>query len=372
MPQSPGAPRVEAEITALQAAAYKFPTQDQPESDGTMEWSATTMVTVHLEAGGVVGFGYTYTDASAARLIADTLAGTVKGHSVLDPQAVWTAVRARMRNLGQPGLGACALSAIDAAVWDAKAKVLDVSLSTLLGQARPAIRAYGSGGFTSFDEDALRGQLAGWVEDGLRAVKLKVGRRPQEDLARVHAAREAVGPDVELMTDANGAYSRKEALALAQAFAAEGVTWLEEPVSSDAIASLAWLRDHGPAGLDITAGEYAWSPIDLRRLLEARAVDVLQADATRCGGVTGFLMADALCEAYDMPLSAHCAPSLHAALCCAAGRAVNLEYFHDHVRLETALLDGALTARDGVVAPDPSRPGLGLALKDADAARYAV
>jgi L-alanine-DL-glutamate epimerase-like enolase superfamily enzyme len=201
---------------------------------------------------------------------------------------------------------------------------------------------------------------------------MKIGTHPAHDLDRVRAAREAIGPDAELFVDANGAYSRKQALEQAEAFVTHGVTWFEEPVSSDDLEGLRLLRDRAPAGMDIAAGEYGYDLHYFRRMLEAGAVDVLQADATRCAGITGFLRVGALCEARCLPLSAHCAPSLHAHPCCALAPLRHLEFFHDHDRIEHMLFDGALTPVEGKLHPDPSRPGLGLDFKRPDAARYAV
>ena len=264
-----------------------------------------------------------------------------------------------------------AIAAVDNALWDLKAKLLGLPLVTLLGAVRESVPVYGSGGFTSYTDTQLREQLGGWVGAGIARVKMKVGREPGRDPARVRVAREAIG-DAQLFVDANGAYGRKQALALAQVFADLGVTWFEEPVSSDDLDGLRLLRDRAPAGMDIAAGEYGYDLIYFRRMLEAGAVDVLQADATRCAGITGFMRAAALCEAFELPLSAHCAPSLHAHPGCAATPLRHIEYFHDHVRIERMLFDGALTPEHGALRPDLSRPGLGLEFKRADAARYAV
>src|SRR3954453_9724045 len=144
------------------------------------------------------------------------------------------------------------------------------------------------------------------------------GRRrppPRPRPARPPPPRRAIG-DCQLFVDANGAYTRKQALAEAAAFGEHGVSWFEEPVSSDDLDGLRLLRDRGPAGMAIAAGEYGHDAAYFRRTLEACAVDVLQADATRCGGITGFMQAVALCEAYGVPLSSHCAPSLHLPLMC--------------------------------------------------------
>jgi L-alanine-DL-glutamate epimerase-like enolase superfamily enzyme len=201
---------------------------------------------------------------------------------------------------------------------------------------------------------------------------MKVGRDPEADVDRVRAARQAIGPAARLFVDANGAYSRKQALAKAEAFAELGVCWFEEPVSSDDLAGLRLMRDRAPAAMDITAGEYGYDSCYFRRMLAAGAVDVLQADATRCAGITGFLQAGALCEAYGLPLSAHTAPSLHTPVCCALGRACHVEYFFDHARIEPMFFDGAARVVDGCLQPDTTRPGLGLEFKSADAEPYAI
>jgi L-alanine-DL-glutamate epimerase-like enolase superfamily enzyme len=265
-----------------------------------------------------------------------------------------------------------AISAVDAALWDVKARLLDLPLVTLLGAARDAVPVYGSGGFTSYSIAQLQAQLGGWVQAGIPRVKMKIGRRPADDLARVRAAREAIGPGAELFVDANGAYDRKQALACAEAFAGCGVSWFEEPVSSDDLEGLRLLRDRAPAGMAIAAGEYGYDLWYFRRMLEAGAVDVLQADATRCAGITGFLRAAALCAARSLPLSAHTAPALHLHVCCAAPAVRHLEYFHDHMRIEQLLFDGAQAPVAGELCPDLSRPGLGLELKRRDAERWAV
>jgi L-alanine-DL-glutamate epimerase-like enolase superfamily enzyme len=363
--------RAQAPVTRVAASAYTIPT-DGAEADGTFAWHDTTIVVVHVEAGGHVGLGYTYSDGTASKLINDTLAKVVCGSDACDIVGALHAMQARVRNLGRAGLSATAISAVDAALWDLKAKLLDLPLCKLLGMKRQTVPVYGSGGFTSYDDARLRSQLSGWVEEqGCRWVKMKVGTDPQRDPGRVRAARSAIG-EAGLFVDANGALSRKQALAFAEFCAGEGVSWFEEPVSSDDLAGLRLLRDRVPAPIDIAAGEYVYGVDDVRAMLEAGAVDVQQADASRCCGISGFLSAGALCEAHHIDLSGHCAPSLHLHPACSVPRFRNLEYFHDHVRIEGMLFDGAASARDGVIAPDLSRPGLGLEFKAADAARFAA
>jgi L-alanine-DL-glutamate epimerase-like enolase superfamily enzyme len=354
------------DIERIAAAAYVIPT-DSPESDGTLCWDATTLVLVRIEGGGQHGIGYGYADTATAKLIQDKLGPLLIGRDAMAINARWRDMVVAIRNLGRPGICSMAIAAVDAALWDLKAKALGLPLAALLGPARASVAVYGSGGFTSYAIDRLQQQLGSWAASGMRRVKMKIGREPDKDIERVHAAREAIGAVPELFVDANGAYERKQALAFAHRFREYGVTWFEEPVSSDDLAGLRLLRDQGPPGMAISAGEYGYDLPYFRRMLEAQAVDILQADATRCGGITGFLGAAALCEAACVPLSSHCAPTLHLPLCCAARPVVHLEYFHDHARIEHMLFDGAPSPVDGMLTPDMSRPGLGIEFKERDA-----
>jgi L-alanine-DL-glutamate epimerase-like enolase superfamily enzyme len=304
--------------------------------------------------------------------VRDLLAPVVVARDAAAVSAAHDAMAHAVRNAGRPGVSSCAIAAVDAALWDLKARLLDVPLVTLLGAVRSEVPVYGSGGFTSYSDAELQDQLARWAGAGICSVKMKVGRNAARDRERVRLAREAVGPATQLFVDANGAYERKQALAQAERFAACGVTWFEEPVSSDDLEGLRLLRDRAPAGIAVAAGEYGYDSFYFRRMLSAGAVDVLQADATRCAGITGFLQAGALCSAFGVPLSAHTAPALHLAPCCALPAVQHIEYFHDHVRIERALFDGLPALHDGTLAPDLSQPGLGLVVKRADAQRYQV
>lgn len=363
----PGAP-----IAEVRATAYRVPTE-QPESDGTFEWEAVTLVVAELDAGGETGLGYTYTDAAAATVISGTLAEAIRGLDATATSGAWWAMVGATRNFGWPGISATAISAVDVALWDLRAKLLGVCVSDLLGRARDRVPVYGSGGLTSYTQSELCEQLAGWVEHGVPRVKMKVGREPDADAARVRAARKAIGPDAELFVDANGAYSRKQALALADTYRSEaGVSWFEEPVSSNDLDGLRQIRERAPAGMEVAAGEYGYDPGYFRRMLDAEAVDVLQADGTRACGITGLQNAGALCTAYEVPFSAHCAPQIHAHAGCAIGALRHCEYFHTHARAERLLFDGVLEPVDGALVPDRDRPGLGIELKDADAERYRV
>ncbi len=362
--------RPELLVERLDVVACTIPT-DAPESDGTIEWDTTTIVIVEARGGDEIGVGYTYADASAASLVTERLAPLVAGMDATAVPRAWQAMVAAVRNIGRTGIASTAISAVDSALWDLKARLLGVPLVTLLGAVRESVELYGSGGFTSYSDEQLERQLGGWADDGFRSVKMKVGREPARDPKRVAVARGAIG-EAALMIDANGAFDRKQALALIEAVAEHGVVWFEEPVSSDDLDGLRLLRDRAPVSIEIAAGEYGYDLPYFRRMLEAGAVDVLQADATRCAGITGFLRVGALCEAFGIPLSAHTSPALHLHPCCAAGGLRDLEYFHDHARIERMLFDGIVEPVAGILTPDLGRPGNGLELKPTEAALYAA
>jgi len=350
-------------VDRLLVHVLKLPVEGPPESDGTATWPATTMVLVECSAAGVTGIGYTYSHAATAQLVQSMLAPCVEKHSALATLAAHGRMCRAIRNQGRDGIAAAAISAVDNALWDLKARLLGVSLSDLLGAARDGVPVYASGGFTSEDLDALGREFTGYRERGFKRAKLKVGRDPEQDRARVRVAREALGADRALMVDGNGAYERKQALQMAEVFATYGVDWFEEPVSSDDLSGLHLLRDRAPAGMSVAAGEYGYEETYFRRMLAAEAVDVLQADATRCTGITGFLRADALASAYGVGLSSHCAPTLHAHASGGSSRFVHLEYFRDHARMEERVFSGVPQLVDGELRIDRKRPGLGISLR---------
>jgi len=361
---------VEQPVERLTTAVFEIPTEE-PESDGTLEWDATTVVVVEARAGGCVGMGYTYAPTAAALVVRDVLAEVVLGSDALAPPAATHAMGAALRNAGRPGLGFEALSAVDLALWDLHARLVGVALCDLVGRVHDELPVYGSGGFCSSSLGRLDAQLGGWAAQGIPRVKMKVGREPEADPSRLDAARAAIGDETALYVDANGAFGPKEALGWAERYAEEwGVTWFEEPVSSADAEGLRLVRERGPAGMDVAAGEYAYVPRDFLALLDARAVDCLQADVTRCGGITGLLLAAALADAFEVDLSAHCAPSASAHAFAGVARLRHLEWFHDHVRVEQMLFGGVLQPEGGVLRPDRSRPGNGLELKRADAEHW--
>ncbi|HEX4065249.1 MAG TPA: enolase C-terminal domain-like protein [Acidobacteriaceae bacterium] len=359
----------EYSITGGSVSFYTVPT-DAPEADGTFAWHSTSMVLVQLECGEVHALGYTYADAATAAA-ADKLLKQIVLHS--DPMRASETLQKMLRairNMGETGIAMMAVSAIDNALWDLRARLLHVPLVSLLGQVRTGIPVYGSGGFTTYSDQQLSDQLGGWAAEGFSFVKMKIGTHPDQDPGRVATARKAIGEECRLFVDANGAYTVTQAIDLGHRFAEQGVRWFEEPVSSDNLAGLGQIRQRAPLGMDIAAGEYGYTSWYFEAMIAAQAVTVLQADCTRCGGISGFLGAAALCWAHNIPLSSHCGPSMHLHVCCSVPRAIHMEFFHDHVRIERMFFDGFCEPVQGRMIPDLSRPGHGLELKQKDAERF--
>lgn len=358
-------------ISSVLARAYRIPTE-RPESDGTLQWDSTTLVLATVEGGGKKGVGYTYGHAVIAPYIHSALQAVVEGGNALDIAGIWARMDGVVRNDGKAGIAYQAISAVDVALWDLKAKLLDLPLAELLGRARTEVAAYASGGFTSCPPDRLPDLASQWTQQGFNQVKIKIGRRPEQDVDRVRRTRQGLGETAQLFVDANGAYSIRQALQMAEAFAAYGVRWYEEPRPSRDLDGLHFIRQRTPAGMQVAAGEYGYHLSYFRKMLAAGAVDVLQADVSRCGGITGFLRVAALCAAFGRPFSSHCCPSLHLPAALAVPSFYTLEFFHDHVRIERMLFDGFREPKEGRLRLDDSRPGLGLTWKDQDAEPYAL
>ncbi len=360
-------------LERLDVKVFRIPT-DRPEADGTASWDSTTMLLVELQReGGARGLGWSYASAAAASVVQEQLRPVLEGRPLSDTRSAWTAMLASVRNIGRQGVAATAISAVDIALWDLNARAQGLPLFRLLGPHRDSVPIYGSGGFTTYTIDQLVEQLGGWVAAGIPRVKMKIGTdwgsRLDRDKDRILAVREAVGPEAELFIDANGAYTAKQAIRLAHEMGS-ATSYFEEPVSSDQLQELALIRQE--IEQDVAAGEYGYDPWYFEAMLRAGAVDILQADATRCLGITGFLIAANTAYSHGIPFSAHTSPTVHCHAGCAAPQLSHVEYFHDHARIEGMLFDGAPRPQGGELRPAPDRPGLGVELKSADADQFRV
>ncbi|MFI6809084.1 enolase C-terminal domain-like protein [Streptomyces luteogriseus] len=345
-------------------SVYLIPT-DLPGGDATLTWDATALVLVEATAANVTGLGYTYGSPATAPVVEHELADLVVGHEAFDVPAANDRMSRALRNAGRPGIAAGAVSAVDTALWYLKARLLGLLLVRLLGAARNEVAVYGSGGLTTYDDTQLQQQLCGWADQGIDRVKIKVaeswGRCEARDLHRIALARRTVGDTAELYVDANGGYTRKQAVRTAAAMTDHGVTWLEEPVSSDDLTGLREVRDAVTA--DVAAGEYGYDPPCLTRMAASGAVDCLQADVTRCGGITVWLRAAAAAEGFGLHISGHCAPHLHVHVATAVPNTRHPQWLHDPVRIENMLFHGTLDPEGGSVTPGAcGEPGHGLTL----------
>ena len=361
-------------VDCVSAAAYTIPT-DEPEGDGTLAWDATTLVIAEVRAGGLVGIGWTYGSSACAEIINADLAPLVQGRSCLDVPGAQSAMVVAMRNNGRAGAVGCAISAVDIALWDLKARLLDLPLHLLFGRCREQADVYASGGFTTYGPRRLREQLDHWVgELGIPRVKIKIGESwgeaEERDLERMRRARSVIGADAELFVDANGGYRAKQAVRILDRAVDAQVSWYEEPVSSDDLEGLALVRRLVRA--DVASGEYGYDLTYFRRVCVAGAVDCLQIDATRCGGLTAWFGAAAVAASHGVEVSAHCAPHVHVAAALATPGTRHLEWFHDHVRIESRYFTGALDPSGGTITPDDTAPGHGLTPRSGDLAPFRV
>jgi len=361
-------------IDSVDVRVYVVPT-DAPEADGTISWDSTTMVLVRARSGDTVGTGWSYAPRACAEVISHTLTPRLIGGNALDVTGHFDTMVKTVRNDGRQGAVGYAISAVDTALWDLKARLLGVPLFRLLGAVHSDVPVYGSGGFTTYSTQQLADQLGGWVHgQQIPRVKIKIGQAwgqdTDRDLERISQAREIIGPDAELFVDANGAYTRKQSIRVLKRARDDDVHWFEEPVSSDDLDGLREVRDAVDA--DVAAGEYGSDVTYFRRMCQAQAVDCLQADATRCGGITEWMRAAAVAASFGFQVSAHCAPHIHAHVAAAVMNLRHIEWFHDHVRIEDMFFDGTLDPQGGVITPDPYAPGNGLTLRGPDAEPYRV
>ena len=361
----------EIPISNVEILVYKFPTKS-PEADGTIAWNSTTMVLTRVSAGGQSGIGYTYASEAAAMVIQNDLKQCIIGKNALDIPEMNFSMISAIRNNGNCGIAMMAVSSVDNALWDLKAKILQLTLCRLIGMERDKMLVYGSGGFTSYTDGQLTKQLSGWVSEGIQFVKMKIGTHFSKDPQRIAVARKAIGNEAGLFVDANGAYTTRQALMLEEKCRKYRVDWFEEPVTSDNLDGLRFIREHSDANTNIAAGEYGYNLIYFKKMLQAKAVDILQADATRCGGITNYLKAGAIAHSWQIPFSSHCAPSLHLHPSLSLPSFYIAEYFFDHVRIEKMAFDGFNEPVKGCMKPDLSKPGFGLTLKEKDLKKFKI
>lgn len=299
--------------------------------------------------------GFTRGQARAVRAMLEEFSPIVVGREASELAAVWRELRRACRLMDRGGPGVAAISAIDMALWDLKAKSLGEPLHALLGTVRHRLPVYASDGcWLSPDPDEVASQAQAFVRDGFTAVKVRVGRQnPADDLAVVQAVRDLVGDDVGVLVDANQGWSRSTARRCGRALIEMGVDWLEEPVPVEDVDGLALIQQDLP--VRVVSGESVHYPHDVLRLVQAGAVSMVMPDLQRIGGVTGWIQAAAIAEAAGVDITSHLFPEVSAHLLAASAGAGPLE----HVSWMDPFVEQPITVVDGM-ASLPDAPGTGL------------
>jgi L-alanine-DL-glutamate epimerase-like enolase superfamily enzyme len=352
-------------VTRVRCALYRVPLKE-PVSDAKVTTGrqrplgdVDVVVATIATADGLEGIGFSYSKRAGGPALfahAKQIAPLLVGEDPLDTSRIWEKLLWAAASVGRQGVAVQSLAAFDVALHDRKAKLAGISLAKLLGSHRDAVRCYDTTvGFLSAKLETVIAASERSLARGMGGIKLKVGGEPREDAARVAAVRKALGGDVAIMVDANQAWDRAAAKRIGRRLEEYDLTWIEEPLDAYDVKGHAALRE----ALDtpIASGEMLSSATDLRRFLEADAVDVIQPDAVRIGGITPYRRVSDLADELGVTVAPHFATQLHVHLAACQPREGWVEWF-DWL---DPLFDERVELRDGkVVVPD--RPGLGLTL----------
>ena len=322
------------------------------------------------DADGVTGTGYSYTIGTGGHavmaLLERTLAPALIGREAYEIERIWRDLLFMTHATTVGAITSIALAAIDTALWDLKCRKLGLPLHLLAGGAQREISLYTTeGGWLHLEIAALVEDAARAKADGFGGCKLKVGRPIHEDVARISAVREAVGPGFEIFTDANQAFHVDEAIRRARAYEPLDIGWFEEPLTADDIEGHRRLVEH--TSLPIAVGESIYSHLHFREYLERHACSIVQVDVGRVGGITPWLKVAHMAEAFNIAVCPHFLMELHVSLCAAVPNARWVEYIPqlDEITTERMTISG------GKAVPSDA-PGLGIAWDFDAIARQAV
>lgn len=332
-----------------------------PIEDHTLAIDAIDVVTCEVRAkSGLSGFGYTYTlthgGSAVHTLLADEFAPHILGRTIDRPEPIWDELWSRSLRYGRGGVASVALAAADVALWDILSKDAGIPLYRYLGAFRDSVPVYGSSIDLGYGLDQLLDTVGEWVDRGFGAVKVKVGRSLPEDLKRLTAVRNAIGPDIELMVDANNGWDLAEAGRRIAAMQPFDLSWVEEPLVPDDVSGHASLQLQ--SGMAIAAGETLFSVADFQRYLVAGAIRYVQTDVGRVGGITPWIAVAQLAAIHHVPVAPHFMHDLHVHLLCAIPNSYRLEY----LPLLDAIMEHPLTVTGGHASPREA-PGHGIGLK---------
>jgi L-rhamnonate dehydratase len=329
---------------------------------------------IHLDTdAGISGFGIGSGSGTRA-VIHDMLKPLLVGQNPLHHERLWDDMFWRVRGFGRKGVAFTAISAIDIALWDLKAKHFGVPLYQLLGPYTESVPIYGSGGWTSFSEKELVSEQLSYVERGIPRVKMKVakdfGHCEAEDLQRLKAVRKTVGDDVEIYVDANNGFYAKQAIGFARKMADHNVGWFEEPVLADDIAGLAAIAK--AIDIPVATGEHEYTKYGFKELIAQGGADIVQPDVGRVGGVTEWMKVAHLAHAFNLPVAPHAVQLVHLHLACCTPNLKVVEYLGVAEETDKLFYTEVPEPKDGMWSPFPDRPGLGLELDPKAVERYAV
>jgi L-alanine-DL-glutamate epimerase and related enzymes of enolase superfamily len=316
---------------------------------------------------GRTGLGITYHEVGGEAIrecINVDIAPRILGRSPMETEALYDESFAYMRGIGRKGLAFCAYSAIDIALWDLKGQMHDLPLFRLLGGKRNVVPVYASGGWTSYSIDELVEEAKRMVSEGYTKMKLKIGvdggKNINEDVRRIRAVREAVGPEVDIMLDANNAWTAATAIRFADKVRELDIFLLEEPVFADDIPGLA--RFKRGSNIPVGTGEHEYTRFGVRDLILGNAVDIVQADVARCGGYTESLKIIALIQAWNLQYAPHGMEHMHMHLVAAHSCGLMLERLYMFEQVVGDVFDNPPAPKNGMLTL-PETPGLGLKVK---------
>lgn len=355
-------------ITNVTMECYRWP-RPKPIRNGKYTYTHGGLSVVKIETDeGVTGIGL---GGASAETAVQTLVGLTEGfkpaligEDPLDVERIWTNMW-QPKLVGRRGLSTRVISAIDIGLWDLKGKICKLPVYKLLGGFTNKIPTYIAGGY--YQEGKGLKELAQEMEQnvamGARAVKMKIGGAPiNEDVERVRVAREAVGPNVKLMVDANNAYRYYEAIEIARKMEKYDIYWFEEPVAPDDYRGHAMIA--AATSIPVATGENEYTKYGFRDLIEHKSAAILNPDAQVMGGVTEFMKVAALAQAYDLPIAPHGNQDVHVHLVSAIPNGLIVEYYRDSVdHMWGKTFKNQLTLKDGFLIP-PDRPGFGIELNE--------
>lgn len=311
---------------------------------------------------GITGIGPARSGALDKALIEELLKPYVVGEDPLNSERIWEKMYWASLQYGRRGAAISAISTIDIAIWDLKGKILNQPVHKLLGGHRDTVPSYGSGINLNYTREELVEEMTAYVESGFKMVKMKIGRRdPDDDLERVKLVREAIGPDVDLALDVNNGWSVKTAIRMAGKLEKYDIYWLEEPILADEIDNLSRLADE--TSIPIAVGENHYTKWEFKELMERGAMEIVQADIGKCGGVTEFIKIAAMADAYGLPVCPHHTEYVDAPLVAAIPNGLFHEYIREWFGPMGQLFVDPIKPENGEISPS-NKPGFGIELNE--------